>query len=279
MSQIPQDIIERVRDSSDIVDVVSKYVDLKQRGPNFFGLCPFHNEKTPSFSVAPAKQIYYCFGCQAGGNVYSFLMDHQQISFPDAVKVLAEQYNIPIEFEKEDGDSGLYSSLYELHEIALKLYQDNLFSNSGAKALAYLKDRGLNEDIIRQFKIGYAEDSWDQLVKKCKGKGFTRSQIVQSGLFSQSKKGTFDRFRSRIMFPIFHPSGKPIAFGGRIFGSDDTAKYLNSPETPLYKKSNVFYGLQATRDAIRKEGYVVLVEGYMDFLKLYQSTIYPVVSV
>ena len=279
MSQIPQDIIERVRDSADIVDVVSKYVDLKQRGPNFFGLCPFHNEKTPSFSVAPAKQIYYCFGCQAGGNVYSFLMDHQQISFPDAVKVLAEQYNIPIEFEKEDGDSGLYSSLYELHEIALKLYQDNLFSNSGAKALAYLKDRGLNEDIIRQFKIGYAEDSWDQLVKKCKGKGFTRSQIVQSGLFSQSKKGTFDRFRSRIMFPIFHPSGKPIAFGGRIFGSDDPAKYLNSPETPLYKKSNVFYGLQATRDAIRKEGYVVLVEGYMDFLKLYQSTIYPVVSV
>ena len=279
MSQIPQDIIERVRDSADIVDVVSKYVDLKQRGPNFFGLCPFHNEKTPSFSVAPAKQIYYCFGCQAGGNVYSFLMDHQQISFPDAVKVLAEQYNIPIEFKKEDGDSGLYSSLYELHEIALELYQYNLFSNSGAKALAYLKDRGLNEDIIRQFKIGYAEDSWDQLVKKCKGKGFTRSQIVQSGLFSQSNKGTFDRFRSRIMFPIFHPSGKPIAFGGRIFGSEDPAKYLNSPETPLYKKSNVFYGLQATRDAIRKEGYVVLVEGYMDFLKLYQSTIYPVLSV
>ena len=279
MSKISQDIIERVRDSADIVDVVSKYVDLKQRGPNFFGLCPFHNEKTPSFSVAPAKQIYYCFGCNAGGNVYSFLMDYQQIPFPDAVKVLAEQYNIPIEFNKEDGDSGLYSSLYELHEIALELYQDNLFSNSGEKALAYLEDRGLNEDITRQFKIGYAKDSWDQLVKRCKGKGFTRSQIVQSGLFSQSEKGTFDRFRSRIMFPIFHPSGKPIAFGGRIFESKDPAKYLNSPETPLYKKSNVFYGLQATRDAIRKEGHVVLVEGYMDFLKLYKNTIYPVVSV
>jgi len=279
MSQIPQDIIDRVRDSADIVDVVSQYVDLKQRGPNYFGLCPFHNEKTPSFSVASAKQIYYCFGCNSGGNVFSFLMDYQQIPFPDAVKALAERYNIPISIERSEGDSELYSSLYKLHEIAMNLYQDNLFSNSGKNALNYLKDRGLNEDIIKQFKVGFAEDGWDQLVKKCKGRGFTQSQIVKSGLFTQSEKGVFDRFRSRIMFPIFHPSGKPIAFGGRIFESDDPAKYLNSPETPLYKKSNVFYGLHATRDAIRKEGYVVLVEGYMDFLKLYQSTIYPVLSV
>ena len=279
MSQIPQDIIERVRDSADIVDVVSKYVDLKQRGPNYFGLCPFHNEKTPSFSVSPTKQIYYCFGCNAGGNVYSFLMDYQKIPFPDAVKVLAEQYNIPIELNRSEGNSELYSSLYKLHEIAMDLYQENLFSNVGEKPLTYLKERGFGLDTIKQFKIGYALDSWDQLVKVCKGKGFTRSQIIQSGLFSKSDKGIFDRFRSRIMFPIFHPSGKPIGFGGRIFGKEDPAKYLNSPETPLYKKSNVFYGLQATRDAIRKEGYVVLVEGYMDFLKLYQSSIYPVVSV
>ena len=279
MSQIPQDIIERVRDSADIVDVVSKYVDLKQRGPNYFGLCPFHNEKTPSFSVSPSKQIYYCFGCNAGGNVYSFLMDYQKIPFPDAVKVLADQFNIPIELKKSEDNSELYSSLYKLHEIAMDLYQENLFSNVGKESLSYLKERGFGEDTIKQFKIGYALDSWDQLVEACKGKGFTRSHIVQSGLFSQSDKGIFDRFRSRIMFPIFHPSGKPIGFGGRIFGKEDPAKYLNSPETPLYKKSNVFYGLQATRDAIRKEGYVVLVEGYMDFLKLYQSSIYPVVSV
>ena len=279
MSQIPQDLIERVRDSADVVDVVSKYVDLKQRGPNYFGLCPFHNEKTPSFSVSPSKQIYYCFGCNAGGNVYSFLMDYQKIPFPDAVKVLAEQYNIPIELNRSEDNSELYSSLYKLHEIAMDLYQENLFSNVGENPLTYLKERGFGLDTIKQFKIGYALDSWDQLVEVCKGKGFTRSQIIQSGLFSQSDKGIFDRFRSRIMFPIFHPSGKPIGFGGRIFGKEDPAKYLNSPETPLYKKSNVFYGLQATRDAIRKEGYVVLVEGYMDFLKLYQSSIYPVVSV
>jgi DNA primase len=279
MAKIPQDIIERVRDTADIVDVVSQFVDLKQRGPNYFGLCPFHSEKTPSFSVAPAKQIYYCFGCHSGGNVFSFMMDYQKIPFPDAVQVLAERYNIPIKIEKGEGTSELFTSLYQLHEIAVKLYQKNLFSEDGQKALEYLKARNLKEDIIKQFKIGLAFNGWDQLVKQCKNKGFTQTQIIKSGLFTRSDKGIFDRFRSRIMFPIFHPSGKPIAFGGRIHNSDDPAKYLNSPETPLYKKSNVFYGLQATRDSIRKEGFVILVEGYMDFLKLYQASIHPVVSV
>ena len=279
MAKIPQDIIERVRDTADIVDVVSQFVDLKQRGPNYFGLCPFHSEKTPSFSVAPAKQIYYCFGCHSGGNVFSFMMDYQKIPFPDAVQVLAERYNIPIKIEKGEGTSELFTSLYQLHEIAVKLYQKNLFSADGQKALEYLKARNLKEDIIKQFKIGLAFNGWDQLVKQCKNKGFTQTQIIKSGLFTRSDKGIFDRFRSRIMFPIFHPSGKPIAFGGRIHNSDDPAKYLNSPEPPLYKKSNVFYGLQATRDSIRKEGFVILVEGYMDFLKLYQASIHPVVSV
>ena len=279
MARIPQDIIERVRDSADIVDVVSQYVELKQRGANYFGLCPFHSEKTPSFSVAPAKQIYHCFGCNSGGNVFSFIMEYQKIPFPEAIKILADRYNIPVEFEKGDGSSELFSVLYDLHEIAVKLYQDNLFSPDGKDALNYLTQRGLTEDILKQFKVGFAHDTWDQLVLQCKGKGFTHSQILQSGLFTHSDKGTFDRFRSRIMFPVFHPSGKPIAFGGRIFNSDDPAKYLNSPETPLYRKGSVFYGLQASRDAIRKEGYAVLVEGYMDFLKLYQASIHPVVAV
>jgi len=279
MAKIPQDIVDRVRDTADIVEVVSQYVDLKQRGANHFGLCPFHGEKTPSFSVAPAKQIYHCFGCSSGGNVFSFIMEYQKISFPEAIKALADRYNIPIQFEEGDGGSELFSSLYELHEIAGSLYQNNLYSDSGKDALAYLRDRGLSEDILKQFKVGFAFDSWDQLVKHCKGKGFTQAHINQSGLFTHSEKGTFDRFRSRIMFPIHHPSGKPIAFGGRIFGIDDLAKYLNSPETPLYKKSDVFYGLQASRDAIRKIGYAVLVEGYMDFLQLYQAGIHPVVAV
>lgn len=279
MAKIPQDIIERVRDSAEILDVVSQYVDLKQRGNNYFGLCPFHDEKTPSFSVAPAKQIYHCFGCGAGGNVYSFIMEYQKITFPEAIKVIAERYNILVEFEKEHQGSELFSSLYQLHDIAVKLYQNNLFSTDGENALSYLNERGLSEDTLKQFKVGFAKNSWNQLVTECKGKGFTQSQIVQSGLFTQSEKGIFDRFRSRIMFPIFHPSGKPIAFGGRIFNIDDLAKYLNSPETPLYKKSNVFYGLQVSRDSIRRKGFGILVEGYMDFLQLYQAGISNVVAV
>ncbi len=279
MAVISKDIIDRVRETTDIVDIISEYVDLKQKGPNLFGLCPFHNEKTPSFSVALQKQIYYCFGCHSGGNVFSFLMEYLKIPFPEAVKICADKYSIDLVINENNEGSELFSALYKIHAIALKLYQTNLFSVEGERALQHLKDRGLNEDIIRQFKIGFSLNKWDQLVEQCKGRGFTQSQILKSGLFTQSDKGMFDRFRSRIMFPIIHPSGKTIAFGGRIFESDDSAKYLNSPETPLYKKSNTFYGLQATRDAIRKEGYVVLVEGYMDFIKLYQANIFPVVSV
>ena len=279
MVRIPEDIVERVRDISDIHDIVSQYVDLKQRGANYFGLCPFHGEKTPSFSISPAKQIYHCFGCGTGGNVFSFLMEYQKITFPEAIKTLAERYNIAIKLENDKGSSELFSSLYELHDIAVTLFQNNLFSANGENALKYLIARGLNEDIIKQFKIGYAFDSWDQLVEKCRGKGFTQSQITKSGLFSQSDKGTFDRFRSRIMFPIFHPSGKTIAFGGRVFESDDPAKYMNSPETPLYKKSDVFYGLQASREAIRKSESAILVEGYMDFLQLYQAGIHSTIAI
>ena len=273
MPQIPQGTVDIVRETSDILEVISQYVDLKQRGANYFGICPFHDEKTPSFSVAPSKQIYHCFGCNSGGNVFSFIMEYQNTSFPEAVKFVADRYNIKIEFEKKDFQSEKYTGLYELHNIAMQLYQDNLFSKEGSSALDYLNERGLSEDIIKQFKIGFAKDSWDHLVSKVKGKGFSKNQISQSGLFTLSDKGVFDRFRSRIMFPIFHPSGKVIAFGGRIFNSDDPAKYLNSPETPLYHKSSVFYGLQATRDSIRKNNSAILVEGYMDFLKLYQGSV------
>jgi len=278
MSRIPQNIIDRVRDTAEIVEVISRDVDLKQRGANYFGLCPFHSEKTASFSVAPAKQIYHCFGCGSGGNVFSYLMEYQKITFPEAVKVLADRYNIPIQFNEGSGNSELYSVLYELHEKATQLYQHNLFQDTGRKALVYLKSRGLTEDNIKQFKLGFSADSWDQLVQLISGIGISQGQAAKSGLFIQSEKGIFDRFRSRIMFPVFNSSGKVIAFGGRIFNTEDPAKYLNSPETPLYKKSEIFYGLQASRDAIRQEGYAVLVEGYMDFLQLYQAGIQPVLA-
>ena len=273
MSQIPQTVIDSIRETSDILDVISQFVDLKQRGTNYFGICPFHEEKTASFSVAPSKQIYHCFGCNNGGNVFSFVMEYQKISFPEAVRFVADRYNIEIKLGENDSRTEMHSALYELHEIAIQLYQDTLFSKKGEEALTYLYERGLSEDIIRQFKIGYAIDTWDHLVNNVKGKGFSKNQIDQSGLFILSEKGVFDRFRGRIMFPIFHPSGKAIAFGGRVFNNDDPAKYLNSPETPLYKKGSVFYGLQASRDSIRKKACVILVEGYMDFLKLYQGSV------
>ncbi len=278
MAQIPQDLIERVRETADIVDIVSRYVDLKQRGANFFGLCPFHSEKTPSFSVAPSKQIYHCFGCNNGGNVFSFIMEYQKVTFPEAVKSIADYYNISIELDKENIKTELFSSLYDIHELAVKFYQNNLFSTNGKEALSYLQERGLKNDVIKQFRLGYSNNSWDQLVLHCKGKGFTKSQILKSGLFTQSEKGIFDRFRNRIMFPIFHSSGKPIAFGGRTLDKDEPAKYLNSPETPLYKKRNVLYGVHVARNAILKEKHVILVEGYMDFLKLYQSGIESILA-
>jgi len=278
MTRIPQDTIDRVRETAEIVEVISRDVDLKQRGANYFGICPFHNEKTASFSVAPSKQIFHCFGCGAGGNVFSFLMEFQKITFPEAVKHLAEQYNIPIQLEEGNKNSELFSALYDIHEKATNLYQNNLFQDIGRKALDYLKERGLNEKNIKKFKLGFAADNWTQLIQTISPSGFSPYQIKQSGLFIDSEKGTFDRFRSRIMFPVFNSSGKVIAFGGRIFEKDDPAKYLNSPETPLYKKSDVFYGLHASRDTIRKEGYVILVEGYMDYLQLYQAGIYPVLA-
>tara|TARA_B100001250_G_scaffold335094_1_gene301220 strand:- start:835 stop:2577 length:1743 start_codon:yes stop_codon:yes gene_type:complete len=279
MSKINQDDIDRIRDLADIVDVVSQFVDLKNRGNNFFGLCPFHNEKTPSFSVAPAKQIFHCFGCGKGGNVFSFIMDYQKISFPESIKILADKYNVSLEIDKKNIVPEIYSSIYNLHEIAENLYKGNLFSNKGALALGHLKDRGLSIETIKKFNIGYAFNEWDQLVKTCKGKGFTKQSIEKSGLFINSDKGIFDRFRSRIMFPIYHLSGKTIGFGARIFEIEDPAKYLNSPETLVYKKSDVLYGLKDSRNEILKEGYAILVEGYMDFLQLYQAEIYPVVAV
>ena len=205
MARIPQETVDRVRDTADIIDVVSQVVDLRRRGANFFGLCPFHDEKTPSFSVAPAKQIYHCFGCSNGGNVFSFLMEYQKLTFPEAVKTLADRYNIPIEYERGKDDSTTYSNLYEIHEQATMLYMDNLYSPRGEQALNYLKERGLSEDILKQFRIGFAIDSWDQLNNYVNVNELSKDEVMKSGLFTQTDKGTFDRFRSRIMYPIFHP--------------------------------------------------------------------------
>ena len=279
MPQINQNIIEKVRQSSDILEVVGKYVNLKQKGNNYFGLCPFHNEKTGSFSVAPQKQIYHCFGCGSGGNVFSFLMNYQKISFPESVKMLAEQYNIPIKISENNRRPEIFTILQNLNSDAANLYQSNLFSDHGKEALKYLHDRGLSDTTIKKFQIGFAIDSWDQLVKYFNKKKIKKDYLIKAGLVSETKKGVFDRFRSRIMFPIFDLGGSIIAFGGRAFQNNDSAKYLNSPETLLYKKSRVFYGLNFTRNLIRKTEYAILVEGYTDFLQLYQAGFENAISV
>ena len=277
MSRVPEETIERIRNTADIYDVVAQYVDLKKRGRNFFGLCPFHSEKTPSFSVAPDKQIYHCFGCGAGGNVFSFIVEHEKISFIEAVKQLGHKYGIQVDYQSGPSNK-IFSSLYELHDIAVKLYHNILFSEKGKAALDYLHNRGLNDDTIKTYHIGFAPDSWDTLSNTIKTSSFKDNVYEKTGLFIKTDRGWRDRFRSRIMFPIYHQSGKSIAFGGRIFNSDDPAKYLNSPETPLYRKSEVFYGLHKTRDSIRKFSTAILVEGYTDFLQLVQLGIPNVVA-
>ena len=278
MARIPEETIERIRNTADIYDVVAQYVDLKKKGRNYFGLCPFHSEKTPSFSVAPDKQIYHCFGCGAGGNVFSFIVEHEKVTFVEAVQQLGEKYGIQVQYESGSASTEFFSSLYQAHHVAAELYHNTLYFDRGKAALQYLHDRGLNDDVLKMYQIGFAPDSWDTLSNKVKPLDMKNDVYEKSGLFVKTKHGWRDRFRSRIMFPIYHTSGKVIAFGGRIFNSDDPAKYLNSPETPLYRKSEVFYGLHKTRDAIRKFGTAVLVEGYTDFLQLVQVGVANVVA-
>ena len=279
MSRISQEIIDRVRNSADIVDVVSQYVDLKQRGRNFFGLCPFHHEKTASFSVAPDKEIYHCFGCGAGGNAINFIMEIEKISFVESVKRLGERYGIEVISDETDDNRELITLLYDIHARAMKYFSRELFNDAGKVHLKYLYERGLKEETLKEFNVGFSPDNWDSLYQLAVKAGFSKESIEKSGLFSNTRKGWMDRFRGRIIFPITNLAGKPIGFGGRAVDPEDPAKYLNSPETPIYYKTNTFYGMASARSHIREAGFLVLVEGYMDFLQLYQAGIKNVVAV
>ena len=221
MARIPQETINRINDTADIVDVVSKYVDLKKRGRNFFGLCPFHNEKTPSFSVAPDKGIYHCFGCGNGGNAVNFIMEYEKISFVDAIQELGGQLGIDVEFSGDNKSKEFFHALYDIHNLAANLYHKTLFSDKGKKAKQYLLDRGIDENLIKLFKIGFAANNSKFLLESIKAKQYKKDVIEKSGLFGFSNSEIYDRFRSRIMFPIFNTSNKVIAFGGRVFGVND----------------------------------------------------------
>jgi len=276
MARIPEHIIEQIKESNDIVDVVSSYLSLTRKGQNYWARCPFHQEKTASFSVSPSKQIYHCFGCGAGGNVVNFVMAYEKLSFPETLHMLAERAGINLDeysYKPTEEEISISSRLFELHRIAIDIYEKALASPAGKIAREYLIKRGFEEKTLREFHVGFAPDNWDTLLKAARAKKIEINILDQSGLIITSEKNKqFDRFRNRIMFPIFDFHGNPVGFGGRIFSGDDKEmKYMNSPETPVYHKSRILYGLHKSRDEIRKTDTVLIVEGYMDLLQLWQN--------
>ena len=279
MARITENSIEKVRLNANIIEIISDYIELKKRGHNFFGLCPFHNEKTPSFSANEDKQIYKCFGCGAGGGVFNFIMDIEKVDFPESIEILADKYGIELEYEK--GQSGktnnINSEIIEIHKIANQIYIENIKSNPSIKK--YLTDRGITYESIIDFQIGSSLESYDHLLKALQKQNFSSNAMKKSGLFIETKKGYIDRFRNRLMFPIHNHTSKIIAFAGRALDPKDKAKYMNSPETPIYNKSKIFYGLWKTKEHITTEKNAIIVEGYMDFLKMYQSGFKNIVAI
>lgn len=274
---IPETIIEQVQARSDIVEVISRYVPLKKAGRNFKAPCPFHHEKTPSFVVSPDKQIYHCFGCGAGGNVFSFLMKQENLQFPEVIEMLAENAGIVLPREiSKGGPSELDSRLYKINELASQFFQANLANNRAARE--YLTTRGVGEALIKKFKIGCAPDAWEGLLNFLKSKGIEASLAEKAGLaVSNEKGGHYDRFRNRITFPIMDLKDRTLGFGARIMDSS-LPKYINSPETPIYSKGRNLYGLNSSRDAIKKKGHALIVEGYLDYLVPYQAGIQNIIA-
>lgn len=277
----PREIVEEVRLQNDIVEIISQYVPLKRKGNSYFGLCPFHNEKTPSFSVNSEKQFYYCFGCGAAGNVFGFIMEMENCDFPEALKKLADRAHITLPEPEKSGQAlaaeQLKAKLFEIHSVAGRFYYDILQSEEGAEARGYMERRKLQPAISRKFGLGYAPERRSALLEHLKEKGYAINDMLQSGLVMENKdkSGYHDRFRGRLMFPIFDPQGRVVGFGGRIIGKGEP-KYLNSPETILFSKSRNLYGLNFAKAARKKE--LILVEGYMDMISLYQAGFHNVVA-
>ncbi len=282
------DFKETVRQQADIVRVIGDYIKLKKAGAqNFVGLCPFHGEKTPSFSVHATRQYFHCFGCGKSGDVFKFVQEHEQISFPEALRLVAEKVGVPLpkmqySSEGEAEDARQRGQLIEMHERACKFFEDQLRRPEGAHAREYLAGRGLKEETIRTFRIGYAPDSGFTLKDRLKN-DFSEALMRASGLFSWkegAESNIYSKFRNRIMFPIANENGKIIAFTGRTLATDEKAgpKYMNSPETPIYSKGRVLYNLDRAKEAIRKLGYVIIVEGQMDCIAVYSGGFHNVAA-
>lgn len=275
MSSIPNEIVERVRSEANIVDVISDYVRLRRTGKNWTGLCPFHDDKRPSFAVEPVRGIYKCFSCGKGGNVFTFLTEKNGWTFPEAVRHLAAQLNI--EIPEDHADREQYTENERLAAAireAARFYFRTLRSDAGLPAQAYFKGRGFTDETILRFGLGYAPDEWEALLKRLTEQGFTNQELEKAGLIlkREGRAGWYDRFRGRTMFPIFGATGRVVGFGARRMKEDpDQPKYINTPETPIYQKSRVLYGLFQAKDAIRRRGLALFVEGYADVISLHQA--------
>ncbi len=272
------EIIEEVRQTNDIVDIISQYVHLKRSGRNFFGLCPFHNEKSPSFSVSPDKQIFHCFGCGVGGNVFTFLQKIEGINFIEAVQTLAERANIQLPTIQNSADSYkelLKSKVYKVNEFTAKFYHENLYRPEAKIAQEYIKKRKLTNNTLKSFQIGFS-GKFDELYKELKKQGFEDAEILESGLVNKNDNGRYiDRYRNRLMFPICDARGRVIAFGGRVL-DDSKPKYINSPENVVYSKGRNLFGLNVAKKGDTKK--LLIVEGYMDVISLHQRGITNVVA-
>ena len=283
MSLFPQQFIDDLRLQANIVQVVQDYVPLRKAGTTYKGLCPFHSEKSPSFHVNPEKGFFHCFGCGVGGDVFKFLELHEKVAFPDAVRMLAQKFGVPLPERSDeaggDANAKVREELLKVHEVAAACFRDELAGPAGGRARQQLKDRDVSQATVEALGLGFAPVGRDVLKKRLLAQGFTQSVLVQSGLLVQRDSGEIvDRFRNRLMVPICRDSGSVVAFGGRSMEADQHPKYLNSPETPIYSKGRTLYGLNLTKQGIRKLGFAVLVEGYFDFAQVFQAQAAPVVA-
>lgn len=282
---LPQDLRERIRAASDIVDVIGGYLPLKRAGANFTALCPFHKEKSPSFNVNPQKQIFHCFGCHKGGDVFTFVQEYESIGFMDAVRRLADRAKIPIELDATPGAQEarhIKDQLLQIHEQIAQRWQSALATEAaGQLARDYLAKRGVSEEAIKLFRLGAAPDSWDDTVNWAKSKGYDLATIEKAGLIirREGADGHYDRFRGRLMFPICDEQGRVIGFSGRILNGDEkTAKYVNSPETPIFTKSKVFFGLDKSKRAILDAGFAIVCEGQLDLIACFMAGVQNIVA-
>jgi DNA primase len=281
-ARISEQVLEQVRHANDVVEVISSYFPLKRRGHDFWACCPFHKEKTPSFSVSPAKQIWYCFGCHAGGDVLNFVMRYESLEFLDAVRRLAERASIRIEWEEAEGEPSRdqKDALFKLHEAAANFFHETLHKDKAAEpARAYLKKRKINSEIAKRWRLGYSPDSWDGLIQWAKAKKFPVQLLETAGLALPGDRGHYDRFRGRLMFPIGDEQGRVVGFSGRILTeAKDQPKYVNSPETPIFQKGRILFALDRARRSIIEEKHAIVCEGQLDTIACHEAGITNVVA-